>query len=541
MPIDPSIPLQIKPVQIDPIGTLGKLYSLRHAQQVSQGQELENKQRALELQGKTDDAADEAAIDAELKNVDPNDPQGLHAAGERLRKSGHGRAAAKFNAGLLKAQRDSVAAEGVQIDTIRKAHEFQADVLGGVDGPEKYKMARSLMRLAAERQGPEALAAFDKQVPEEYDPAWVENMRSVLLTTTQRSTAAQRSQEEQHWLLEHGLPDENGNIDPKAIEVGASVLGNQLVHATSEQDWQQMFKAFAQHNHPAITEAVFQRFAKSYSPKAAKAAGDQTLTEKDRQTLGFEAARVKNEGRRIDEAADARKEREKDREEARKDRETAREEARKDRRRAAGYSNEFTQHNKGYEADVAKWRAGDRLGEPPAYRPFKSPDEYNAQQDVLDEAAKAQGPPTPLPAGVPPIGPAAPVASPGRAMPLGPPAAAQPPPVVGAPPVAPASPVRPPVAGGAPPPGPAAPPRPAPAQAPAAPAAAAPVAPPAKPAAAAGQPTAAGDKPPKGQIRIRAVSPTDVRVQLDDGSWLTFKSQAAADTFLKKAGYSDIK
>ena len=138
MPIDPSIPLSVKPAeQIDPMGVLGKVMALKGAQQVQQGRDQEaqlRQQQIVEGQKKVSD--DQALSSAYQKAWKPNEAGVITLDRNQLTSdmaaTGHGDKLPAVLESLDNADKAAAAAKTAKADAITKTADAAGSLANGV-------------------------------------------------------------------------------------------------------------------------------------------------------------------------------------------------------------------------------------------------------------------------------------------------------------------------------------------------------------------------------------------------------------------------
>ncbi len=176
MPIDASIALGVKPVQLeDPTNALAKVLQVRGLQQQQQLGQMQ---------------ADEYRTGVERKNklygVLAQDYAAPEARESALMKSGFADEAMKFG----KDRRDSAKADAdrqkVELESHLKRFELAGQIMSGVNDQATWDIAR---QQTAQAFGPEAAA----QMPAQYDPALIEQKRQQAMSVKEQVEAKYRA------------------------------------------------------------------------------------------------------------------------------------------------------------------------------------------------------------------------------------------------------------------------------------------------------------------------------------------------------------
>lgn len=280
MPIDPNIPLAGKAALINsPAQTLGQVYAMRNQQ--LQGQRLKQENDALDLenQARTRAAGDDAAMRSAFSQYASDPDQAV----DHLFKSGNAGAAMKAQGLILAHRKESASTAKQQLDATKAAFDVQSSLLEGAKDEASYQMVRGVMKKLVP---PEQADAIDKILPPNYDPAAVENAKSMLTDKAHQLTAHKNSVEEAQWALTHGMPDKDGNYTPESIKAWTSVAGNFLKDAKDQKEWTAGLEALRQQR--GVPKMVLNKFDTVFDPKtSAQKAGNMTMTQEELEGLGI--------------------------------------------------------------------------------------------------------------------------------------------------------------------------------------------------------------------------------------------------------------
>lgn len=266
MAIDPSIPLSVRPPQVDVVGSMHRALQLQAIGQENQLRDLEVKQRLRE-------AADDAAMREAMQGGDPD------KAVEDLMKGGHATAGLKLSSTINQMRKHKWETKKIQWEAAEKQNEQIGQMLQGIKDDDSFQFAKKAI-IGAVAETPEAAQALNAHFGDHYDP---EKVKSLLDEHTKRSdlirmnhysvTEAQKALE----LMEKGLTNVPGApagakvpLDPQAELHFTNSLANRLSLSTNQNEWA---AAIMDAKGGGVPDVVLQKFPAAYTPEnAARAA-----------------------------------------------------------------------------------------------------------------------------------------------------------------------------------------------------------------------------------------------------------------------------
>lgn len=294
MPIDPNIPLAVKPVQIDsPLQTMGNLYKVQREGVNLDQDRLENERKRIDNAKLTREAADEAAIRTELSNAKtgPDGQLDVPGAIQNLHKNGFGTAGMKLTKEWTDHLQKQAATAKSQIEGHTADLDLGARLWAGVKDDASLAAAK---KAAPAVMGPDSAKLLDG-LPDDYASAkpQIDALLEAGNKMGDKLRAAHEAVTEHQYALEHGLvaPDPaKGETQPPAVAeqrekvdaLQTSSVGKMLMHASNDAEYQSQLAAFKQQGYPA---SVLNKFDTVWSPKAVAKAKSLTMTPKEAEEL----------------------------------------------------------------------------------------------------------------------------------------------------------------------------------------------------------------------------------------------------------------
>lgn len=288
--LDPNIPLAAKMPQINsPVQTMGEMYKLQQDKNIVQGQQLENKQRQLDLDQRTKDAADEAALREELKNAQqPDGSYDVGGAVNRLMKLGHGQAALKLQSTWTDHQMKQTQLSEAQLKEHAAELDMMANMLYGVKDDGTWQVAKK--NLLSQKIAPNE-ANMIQGLPDDYASAkpYIEHLIQAGSTMKEKVDASNRSLQQHMTALRLGIvaPNvaagerESPDVSKKRLQAEAlqtSSMAEMLAQTKNDQEYQQQLKSFQSQQYP---KEIINKFMPTWSPDAVKRAENMRLSAKD--------------------------------------------------------------------------------------------------------------------------------------------------------------------------------------------------------------------------------------------------------------------
>jgi hypothetical protein len=151
MPLDPNIPLAVKPLSVDPIGAYGRVVQLKTLGQRSKLYDQQMQENDLQLQAQKRAAADVEAFSAALKKHTTTGPDGTVATDHKavmadLARSGAGTALLKYRDDVAKLNQQEWATRKAQIEGRAAAAGAIASEFNGVTTPEQWEAAKTRIK-----------------------------------------------------------------------------------------------------------------------------------------------------------------------------------------------------------------------------------------------------------------------------------------------------------------------------------------------------------------------------------------------------------
>lgn len=174
MALDPSIALQVQPVQIqNPLAQYAQISAIQDAQQ-------RNRLLDLTMQDKQRELAQTSALnDAYAKNLNPDGTVNSQGLVGSVAQAGYGSAIPGIQKSLTEAETARLAQQKAQVDLGLQRFGALGQVLNGVTDQASYTAA---IQHAAQSFGPQAVA----NIPAAYDPQFVAQTKAQALTVQQQ-------------------------------------------------------------------------------------------------------------------------------------------------------------------------------------------------------------------------------------------------------------------------------------------------------------------------------------------------------------------
>lgn len=174
MALDPSIALQVQPVQIqNPLAQYAQISAIQDAQQ-------RNRLLDLTMQDKQRELAQTSALnDAYAKNLNPDGTVNSQGLVGSVAQAGYGSAIPGIQKSLTEAETARLAQQKAQVDLGLQRFGALGQVLNGVTDQASYTAA---IQHAAQSFGPQAVA----NIPATYDPQFVAQTKAQALTVQQQ-------------------------------------------------------------------------------------------------------------------------------------------------------------------------------------------------------------------------------------------------------------------------------------------------------------------------------------------------------------------
>jgi hypothetical protein len=259
MPLDPSIPLGVRPATFN----MGDMFGAMQGMQQMRAQQQQSRIQALQLQQAEQEQADFDAINVALQqNIGPNGRPNYSAAASALEQARRGTAAQKlrtFEAAQAKAEREAINAG---LDQQKKQIEV-LDANGGLAfreltkakaDPSTYPFARAtVIRLMGDEVAPFLPEKYDAEVVDQR-LKWWENSKSALDVRGQVLSE-----------LKSGLDVKRDAREND--EHYTKILSKWLPTVSDQAEWDQAkTNALAM---PGMTPEIWAKFGDTYSPEAA--------------------------------------------------------------------------------------------------------------------------------------------------------------------------------------------------------------------------------------------------------------------------------
>jgi hypothetical protein len=285
MPLDPSIPLGVRPATFN----MGDMFGAMQGMQQMRAQQQQSRIQALQLQQAEQEQADFDAINVALQqNIGPNGRPNYSAAASALEQARRGTAAQKlrtFEAAQAKAEREAINAG---LDQQKKQIEV-LDANGGLAfreltkakaDPSTYPFARAtVIRLMGDEVAPFLPEKYDAEVVDQR-LKWWENSKSAL------DVRGQVLSELKSGLDVKRDARENDEHYTKILSKWLPTVGDQA-------EWDQAkTNALAM---PGMTPEIWAKFGDTYSPEAAARARQLGLND----TRQLQAKEVMVDGQRV--------------------------------------------------------------------------------------------------------------------------------------------------------------------------------------------------------------------------------------------------
>lgn len=289
MPIDPSIPLGIRPAQFEsPLQTLGSMMQLRGLQQQQQanGLQLQNQQRAVQ-----DDQAMRGAI---RKFSAPGGMPDFDAAAADLESQGFGTAALKLRDSVFDQRKKMADGYKVQQENLKTRLGLASQIAYGINDESTFQRAKKAI---GGLLGPDLAG----QLGDTYDPETVKKAMAWGMTAKEQADVQHQAAQDAAKALE--LQREGPKKAAEAVEAWTSAGSKAFSLTQDQQGWD---KARGLASQLGMPPAVLDQFGPEWSPEAAQRAAQLGIDPAKRAELeGQKAARTET-GRhnRANEAVD---------------------------------------------------------------------------------------------------------------------------------------------------------------------------------------------------------------------------------------------
>jgi len=289
MPIDPSISLGIRPLQVDsPLQTLSHLMQIRHYGQQAETQRLEQQRLRQDISTHDQAIQDDAAIRNELmKTKNAKGEPDIDAAIKNLYTNGHPQAAVKLDEHIQTARKRAADADKVAIENKAGSAKAVSQHLQNVHDEPSFQAARTAIHNLI---GPEAAAPLG----DTYNPTVIEQ---AIAAGTEAGVHWKRVKDAQDAIeeaLKAGRAEQNNA--PERLAKWTAAVGKTMETSRSQEDWDQHLQSLKLYGAP---DAVLETYPAQFSPAGVKQAHANAMTAGQEETSQHEDQRISLERERL--------------------------------------------------------------------------------------------------------------------------------------------------------------------------------------------------------------------------------------------------